>query len=163
MNVRRLGAEELDILKQLRLTSLRLEPDNYASDYDDWAAKNDDAWRVYLDEPVFAAFDNTRAIGLLGLIPQTKSRMAHRASLGMVWVAPEARGMGAADLLLRAAIDHARSLGVDQLELSVNAENARAVRFYQRHGFDAYGRLPRGFRTSKGFVDDLLMARRIDP
>ncbi len=162
MNVRRLGVGDLDVLKHLRLSSLRQDPDNFASDYEGWAAKSDDEWRTYLEEPVFAAFVEGEPVGLIGLIPQNKSRMAHRAGLGMVWVEPPARGSGVADALLQAALDEARDRGLLQVELSVNAENTRAVDFYKRHAFEVFGRLPRGFRTSHGFVDDLLMVRKLD-
>ncbi len=162
MIVRRLGKSDLNILKKLRLNSLKLDPDNFASDYEDWVAKSDDEWRAYLDEPVFAAFVEEDAVGLIGLIPQTKSRMAHRAGVGMVWVEPSARGSGVSDALMTAVLDEARRSGLLQIELSVNAENARAVAFYEKHAFSVFGRLPRGFRTSVGFVDDLLMVRKLD-
>lgn len=86
---------------------------------------NDDDWRIYLEEPGFMAFEGDRPVGLMGLNPQTKSRMAHRAGLGMVWVEPDMRGQGVADALLATCLAEAWRLGVRQVELSVNAENAR--------------------------------------
>ncbi len=162
MIVRRLGDEDLDVFRDMRLTSLKLDPDNYASDFEVWEGYSDEIWLKFLKEPVFGAFVEAQAIGLMGLIPETKSRMNHRAGIGMVWVDPNHRGQGAADALLEACLKEARRMGAIQLELAVNAENARAVRFYERHGFEAFGRLPRGFRTSEGFVDDLMMVRKLD-
>jgi ribosomal protein S18 acetylase RimI-like enzyme len=162
MIVRRLGARDLDVFRDLRLRSLRRDPDNYASDYEDWINYPDARWLAYLDEPVFAAFVEGAAVGLIGLIPQTRARMAHRTGLAMVWVDEDRRGEGVADALLTACLDMARGLGCLQVELSVNAENARAVRFYERHGFRCYGRLPRGFRTPTGFVDDIEMVLLLD-
>ena len=162
MTVRRLGPDDLEAFKALRLESLKLDPDNYASDWDVWAGYSDEIWLQFLDEPTFGAFDGDKAIALMGLIPQTKSRMAHRAGIGMVWVAPDNRGAGVADALLVTCLEEAERMGCVQVELSVNSGNARAISFYRRHGFEDYGTLPRGFRTSDGFVDDLLMVKKLD-
>jgi RimJ/RimL family protein N-acetyltransferase len=67
---------------------------------------------------------------------------APRANLVGVWVDPGFRGSeaGVADALLRAQVDWVRDeLGLDRLYLHVGDWNARARRFYERHGFVATG------------------------
>jgi len=163
MIVRRLAPDDLEVFRDLRLTSLRTDPDNFASDYDVWEAYSDQKWASYLDEEsVFSAFDGDAPVGLIGLIPQLKSRLNHRTELAMVYVKPDHRGTGVADAMLSHVIAFARDAGLLQIELSVNAANARAIQFYGRHGFAAYGRLPRGFRADDGFNDDLLMVLKLD-
>jgi putative acetyltransferase len=51
--------------------------------------------------------------------------------LDQIVVAPEAWGSDVANALM----DEARRISPDGLELSVNADNARAIRFYQKQGF----------------------------
>lgn len=51
-------------------------------------------------------------------------------------VAPAAQGSGAATALVAAAEARARDLGLDQLHLTVDPGNARAVRFYEREGWE---------------------------
>ncbi|MBV9970883.1 MAG: GNAT family N-acetyltransferase [Xanthobacteraceae bacterium] len=51
--------------------------------------------------------------------------------LDQLVVAPEAWGSGAAAALIAAA----KSQSPERLELHVNRDNIRAVRFYQKHGF----------------------------
>ena len=51
--------------------------------------------------------------------------------LDQLVVAPEAWGSGAADAL----VDEAKRQSSGAITLLVNADNARAIRFYQRHGF----------------------------
>ena len=163
MNVRRLGSDDLEVFRYLRLASLKDEPDNYASNYEDWEQRPDDVWLGFLtDEAIFTAHDGARPIGMMGVFQEPKSRMAHRWEMGMVWVDPKARGTGVADALLREVVEYVRSAAGLQIELSVNVTNARAVRFYENHGFEAFGRVPRGYRTDAGFVDDLLMVRMLD-
>lgn len=51
--------------------------------------------------------------------------------LDQLVVAPEAWGSGAADAL----VDEAKRQSSGTITLLVNADNARAIAFYQRHGF----------------------------
>lgn len=50
-------------------------------------------------------------------------------------VMPEARGFGAGDRLLTAAIARAQALGAETLFLLTNTKSATAIRLYERHGF----------------------------
>lgn len=62
------------------------------------------------------------------------------AWLVAVWLDPRLRGSGAADLMLNAQIDWARTaLGATRLHLHVGATNARARALYERLGFEATG------------------------
>ncbi|MEU5127981.1 GNAT family N-acetyltransferase [Streptomyces mobaraensis] len=61
------------------------------------------------------------------------------AELVSFWVAPTARGSGAADLLLDAALGHAAAHARTELRLWVAAGNDRAERFYRRRGFTRTG------------------------
>ncbi len=55
--------------------------------------------------------------------------------LDQIVVAPEAWGSGVADALLLEAI----RLSPEGLDLLVNKDNARAIRFYEKHGFKYAG------------------------
>ncbi len=57
------------------------------------------------------------------------------------WVSPDYRGQGAASFLMRAAEAKASELGKQSLALHCWAENARALRFYEREGFAVKGKL----------------------
>ena len=61
------------------------------------------------------------------------------ALLGSMWVHPGARGSGAADALVVAAIQWAREQGARRVLLDVGKENAPARRCYERNGFRATG------------------------
>ena len=75
------------------------------------------------------AFDGLdRLLGFVTFDPAT-------AYLDQLAVAPEAKGSGAASLLL----NEARRLSLDGLTLDVNQDNPRALRFYEREGFEKIG------------------------
>jgi ribosomal protein S18 acetylase RimI-like enzyme len=50
-------------------------------------------------------------------------------------VVPSKRGHGIGDALLRSLLDKARQAGYPSLSLSVDSQNAGAIRLYERHGF----------------------------
>ncbi len=87
----------------------------------------------------------------------TKCKVAHRAEFG-VSVLKAYWGMGIGRALTQACIRCAREAGYVQLELSVVADNARAIALYQHAGFVEYGRNPKGFRSrTAGFQEVISM------
>jgi ribosomal protein S18 acetylase RimI-like enzyme len=65
---------------------------------------------------------------------------AHPAvELSKFYLLAGAHGTGAAAVLMRASIERARGRGAAVLWLGVNQHNARANRFYEKHGFENVG------------------------
>ena len=54
-------------------------------------------------------------------------------------VVPSKRGHGIGDALLKSLLDRAREAGYACLSLSVDSQNAGAIRLYERHGFEQTG------------------------
>jgi putative acetyltransferase len=87
-------------------------------------------WRIEL-VPVAAITLAERDGALLGFVTvDTKTKY-----LDQFVVAPEAWGSDVA----RALMDEAKCLSPAGLELLVNKDNARAIRFYEKHGFSYAG------------------------
>ncbi len=161
--IRRLrGAKDVPLFREIRFEGLRTNPEAFASTAQDWERLSDAEWLARLDTPVFAALAGDRPIGLMGYLPERASKMSHRASLVMVFITPALRRTGVAADLLSHACDAARADGIDQMELAVAVDNAAAIRFYRRAGFETVGTIPRGFRHEGGDIDELLMVRRLD-
>ena len=84
-------------------------------------------------------------------------KLRHRAEFG-VNILKEYWGLGVGRALMEACIQCAREAGYAQLELSVVAENTRAIALYQKAGFVEFGRNPRGFRSrTAGFQEIVFM------
>ena len=161
--IRQFGPDDMQIFRQIRLEALRSEPANFASSAEDWEALPDAEWTRRLTvNAVFVDFHEGEPIAMMGLMPQAASKMAHRATVIMVYVRKDRRGAGHARALLDAVADYARSAGIRLLELAVSAENPAAIRFYQREGFTQAGRIPGGTIHEGREIDEILMTRRID-
>lgn len=90
---------------------------------------------------IFIARDDDAAIGF-ALIMQYMStvRLGPGLILEDLFVEPKARGSGAADALMDAAIRYARELGASGMFLETAMDNNRAQAVYERHGWTREGR-----------------------
>ena len=145
MGVRELERGEWTLFRELRLRSLADSPDAFARRFVDEQAQPDAYW-IRLTESVttpggqamLVAEDDGRAVGLtFGLFDKEHPKTGH---VGGMWVEPGSRGRGVGQALLRAAIDWARSRGLERLDLWVTEGNGPATRLYERLGFADTGR-----------------------
>ena len=106
-------------------------------------------------------FNDGLLAGFCGFRRSALERVRHRAELGPFFVAARFQGSGAAAVLMSGVIEEARAGGVEQLELFVDTENARAIRFYQRFGFKQAARYIDSVRIDGRSHDDDFMTLRI--
>lgn len=100
-----------------------------------------------------------RVVGVLTVHQHQRPRRDHAGELGML-VHDRWQGRGIGGKLLRAGTELAdRWLGLTRLELTVFADNARAIRLYESCGFEVEGRLRRYALRDGQWVDSLAMAR----
>lgn len=100
-----------------------------------------------------------KVIGVAGLHPTDNARRAHAASIGMA-VHDAYAGRGAGRALVAALVDQAdRWLNLRRLELSVFADNVRAIALYERFGFEREGLLRAYAWRDGAYADALAMAR----
>ncbi len=136
VTVRRLTPEDAPLLKSVRLNALADAPDAFGSTYEREVAFTDDVWAARLNptaNPHFIDHDDGAVLGLVAGVRADEDR-TNLYLVGM-WVAPDARGTGCADRLVRRVIDWAGTEPADALRLHVMENNERAERVYQRHGF----------------------------
>ena len=109
----------------------------------------------------FLACDGDTPIGLARLNQNPIPRAAHRAEIGPFYVAPEAQGSGTAAAFMEALTDHAKTIGVWQLEPVANEDNSRAIAFYKGFGFHQTGRMPNAILGADGLEHDLTMIKEL--
>ncbi len=83
-------------------------------------------------------------------------RMSHRAEFGLS-VARAAWGQGIGRALLARMIDYAKTHGIELINLEVRADNARAIRLYEKFGFRPIGVSPAYFKIGHEYADVLSM------
>ena len=88
----------------------------------------------------------------------TRYKVAHRAEFG-VSILKDYWELGIGCAMMEACIKCAREAGYVQLELSVVADNARAVSMYQKAGFVECGRNPKGFRSRTSGYQEVVSMR----
>jgi len=164
MQVRELGAQDAREFQALRLAALRDCPSAFASSYEEEHETAIDVVAERLvanaDRCVLGAWLDPDLVGMLGLRREATRKLAHKAFLWGMYVAPAARRRGAGRLLVEHALARASSMaGVRQVNLGVNAANAEAIALYRTAGFAPFG-LERGFMRLDGELhDEILMVR----
>ena len=107
-------------------------------------------------------FHNT-LVGFCGYRPELFERTRHRAQIGPFFVRPKYQGTGAAECLMSGVIQEARAAKIAQLELFVDTENYRAIRFYEKYGFEWVATHPDGVRMGAQSRDDHFYCLRLGP
>ncbi len=101
------------------------------------------------------AVRNSEILGLYILHPNNVGRCGHIANASFA-VAPETRGMGVGETLVRDCLVRGRALGFRLLQFNaVVSTNARANRLYARLGFRRVGTIPGGFLLKSGAYVDI--------
>jgi ribosomal protein S18 acetylase RimI-like enzyme len=126
--------------REIRLAALTRDPQAFGSTTErERTQLTAEQWQARLAarNTLFAESETLGVCGLAGVIREDDGR-AHLVS---VWVAPEARGRGVGELLVRAAVDRAAELGADRAWLWVAEDNTAAQRLYRRLNFRPTGRV----------------------
>lgn len=88
--------------------------------------------------PAYYAIMGDKVVGWCDISVSDNPRMKHRGHMGMGLVQAY-RGIGLGEKLLSAALEHAKKIGLEQVELSVYADNSRALGLYRKLGFQEVG------------------------
>lgn len=100
--------------------------------------------RYLLEQAEGTSYVACRGQEVVGYITLLTRRTARNLRIYSVAVDPAARGCGAGQALVDAAIALARQLGLDEVTLEVRTDNAPAIGLYTRNGFRS-GKLLRGY------------------
>jgi ribosomal protein S18 acetylase RimI-like enzyme len=110
------------------------------------------------DHVMFGAFDEERLIGTTGFNRMARQRAMHRGELVQVYVESGYRGQNIGEKLIRHALEYAFTLdGIEQVQLSVIANNRAAIQLYEKVGFKTFGVQPRYFKVGDTYMDQQFM------
>ena len=90
-----------------------------------------------------------------------KSRLWHRGEVG-ISVRKDFWRQGIGSAMMERLVAFAREAGYEQLELTVESKNIRAINLYLKNGFVVYGTRPHGMKYADGtYENDYLMMKML--
>jgi ribosomal protein S18 acetylase RimI-like enzyme len=159
IQIRRLGADEAEIFRDIRLESLRCNPEAFGSSFTAESARPASWFADRLGASfVLGAFRAAQLLGIATLVIQQGDKRAHKGMLVGMYVRPDARRAGVGRRLVEAivALAHDR---VELIQLSVVKENEAARRLYAGQGFLEYGIELHALKQNGRYYDEILMAK----
>jgi len=141
--VRPLRAEDVQLLRALRLAALEDSPEQFGETLTFALARSDEEWHQMVanftppsPQAVYVALLDARAVGLVFATDDLADDYGGR--VGGLWVAPQARGKGIGEALVRAGLSWARGANKLRVRLWV-VPDTFGERLYRRVGFFSTG------------------------
>lgn len=162
MEIRRLSSEHINEFMAMRAHALTREPERFRVSAHDDAQMGLPYWENRLNtDRVYGVYDQEILIGVGGLSRFVGEKLRHKGLIWGMYIAESARGTNASNLLMTALIDGGKGY-VTHLQLTLMADNSRAQKYYERHGFMIYAREPGSVMTPTGPADEALMWRLVE-
>ena len=136
-SVRRLGPEDWQLYRRVRLDALREAPYAFGSTHERELRFDDATWRRRVTERArfVAEVDGVVAATVSG----GDGEVNGAAAMTAMWVDPRFRRQGVGDVLVKRLLEWATDEGYRQMFLWVTEVNAGAQRLYERNGFTRTG------------------------
>jgi RimJ/RimL family protein N-acetyltransferase len=161
--IRKLQPQESGIYRDVRLACLKNVPQYFGSTYEEEILNPKLMFETFIenDSPehvMFGAFEEEQLIGITGFNRMARQRAMHRGEIVQVYVNSKYRGQNIGEKLIRRALDYAFTLdGIEQVQLSVIANNQTAIKLYEKLGFKTFGVQPRYFKVGDIYLDQQFM------
>ena len=167
IEIRKLAAADAETYHAIRLRSVKEHPEAFLASFEEESARTIEEDRRRLaekedrdDDLILAAFDDGKAVGMLGILRLSghRAKGRHKALIWGMYVAPEARRRGLGRRLMDAAITAiAKADGIELVQLGVGTENDAARALYASVGFQTYGVEQRAIKLDGRLNDEDLM------
>lgn len=163
--IRELTKEDLDPYRVLRHTALLTNPEAFGETVIEWNARTpaEIGYRIQAKtQPnlhfTLGAFEAGQMVGVMGFTQQERIKRRHKGTLWGVYVLPAYRGQGIGKQMLDDLLFRVRQVPqIEQVQLSVWAENKTAVSLYTSRGFIPCWLEKNSFKTDTTYLDELHM------
>lgn len=171
MEITRCEIKELPLLRDIAIQTYEeaFARDNTPENLKAYIARafSPEKMRSELDDPdsfFYLAHEDGRVVGYLKLNDgpaQTELNDAKALEIERIYVAKDFHGSGCGKMLLEKAIARAREAGKEYVWLGVWEKNHRALRFYEKNGFERFGE--HIFQLGKDKQTDYLLRKELLP
>ncbi len=109
-------------------------------------------------------YENEAQIVATCVVMRLKRRAHHVATLGTLATHPEFQGKGMGTQFIKELINKLKATGIKRIDLCAEADNPKAISFYQKLGFKLEGVLQKYFlrENENKYIDEHLMAMILD-
>ncbi|MEZ2294614.1 N-acetyltransferase family protein [Variovorax sp. RCC_210] len=121
-------------------------------------------YQSLLDSGCFFIYEREGRVAGFYRATRYPGRVQHVACLGTLAVDPAFHGQGIALAMVSEAIDTLKAAGVKRIELFAESDNAPALRFYEKLGFEREGTLRKFYKRAgeADYIDEYVMALLVD-
>ena len=114
------------------------------------------------DNFMLAAYIDGRMIGNAAVTRvRDNIKYRHRANFG-ISLQEEVCSLGLGTIMMQEILEIVKHTAFEQLELTVFADNVRAIRLYEKVGFEQVGIMPRAYKLKDGsYHDEVQMVYKI--
>jgi ribosomal protein S18 acetylase RimI-like enzyme len=160
--IRRLVLADFDQYYAVRLAGLVECPAAFTTDAEAWRSASRETIERHLESsrgeaspPILGAWtQNEELVGLIGLSPEQRPAVSHKAGIWGFYVTPQHRGRGIGRALLADAVSLAGELpGLRHLRAVVPTSCGVALLLFEHFGFQRYGLEPQARFVDGAFHD----------
>lgn len=92
-------------------------------------------------------------------------RCSHRAEIGCVAIKSTLHGKGYAKIFIQEVIENLKEKGFKIITLWAEADNPKAIKFYEKMGFIIDAHLPKYFKreNSNNYINQVIMSKFLQP
>lgn len=160
--IRLLDSADAEIYREIRLKSLKDNPEAFLAVYELELDKSIEVTRNNLKPSdgrfTLGAFNENRVVGIVTFVRESGVKTNHKGNVYGMYVSPAFRGQGIGKALINKLVEQAKQCdGLERINLTVISNNDAAKNLYRSTGFNVYGTECNALKVGGHYWDEDLM------
>ena len=167
MEIKLLNIEDAELYRELRLKSLKENPEAFLTTFEIEVAKPIEQVQQNLKPNnsrfTLGAFNVNELVGIVTFVRENNPKTIHRGNIYAMYVLPKFRGEGIGKGLIKELVKRATQCdGLELIHLTVISNNIAAKRLYESVGFTVYGTERNALKYGDRYWDEELMVLQLN-